>query len=129
MRLSRPFDPIEPGETDLFVFDFTGDCGEAEIVSAVWTCTLGPNQAAGFDPAPQSRILETMVEGILQVPDPLTGVPVTRNGKYAVALVGGMPPSALGATYVLEAVATLNDGRVIAYNATLPCSSTAVGLS
>jgi hypothetical protein len=57
------------------------------------------------------------------VRSPINGSLQTREGSFSVALVGGMPPSAAGATYILEATANLNDGRVLKLNAALQCKS------
>jgi hypothetical protein len=46
-----------------------------------------------------------------------------RNGFFSVASVGGMPSSAAGGTYILEATAVLDDGRVLKLNATVLCNA------
>ena len=122
MRLATPFDPIEVGETDTFVFDFTADVGAAAIVSTSWTCQLAPYQTAS-DPSPQSRVLSVSVLNALQRRQPLDGALVTVSGAFCAASVGGMPPSAAGGTYILEATATLGDGRVLKLNATVLCTA------
>ena len=45
----------------------------------------------------------------------------TRTGAFSVGLIGGMPVSAAGGTYILEATADLSDGRVLKLNATVQC--------
>ena len=120
MRIATPFDPIEVGEVDNFVFDFTADMGAATILSTTWTCTLAPYQTA-VDPAPQSRVLAVSPETSIRVCSPVDGSLQIRTGAFSVALIGGMPASAAGGTYVLEATANLSDGRVLKLNATVLC--------
>src|SRR5690242_101294 len=112
MRLPTPFDPIEVGETDNFAFDFTADMGAATIASTSWICALAPYQTA-TDPAPQSRILSVSAQTAIQVRAPGDGSLQTRIGSFSIGLIGGMPMSAAGGTYILEATANLSDGRVL----------------
>lgn len=120
MRIAKPFDPIEVGEVDNFVFDFTADISTATMVSTAWTCSLAPYQTA-VDPAPQSRVLSASVQTAIQVCSPVDGSPQIRTGAFSVASVGGMPMSAADGTYILEATANLSDGRVLKLNATVLC--------
>lgn len=120
MRIAKPFDPIEIGETDIFVFDFTADLGGAAILSTTWTCMLAPYQTVS-DPAPQSRVLEVSAQTAILVRSPVDGSLQTRNGAFSVGLIGGMPLSAVGGTYLLEATANLSDGRVLKLNSTVEC--------
>jgi hypothetical protein len=122
MRIVTPFDPIEIAEIDNFVFDFTADVGAATIVSTVWTCTLAPYQTA-IDPAPQSRVLAVSVQTAIQVCSPLDRSLQIRAGAFSVGSVGGMPMSAAGGTYILEATANLSDGRVLKLSATVLCKA------
>jgi hypothetical protein len=122
MRIVTSFDPIEVGELDNFVFDFTADVGDAAIASTAWVCALAPYQTA-VDPAPQSRIISVSAQSAIRVRSPVNGSLQIREGSFSVALVGGMPPSAAGATYILEATVNLSDGRVLKLNATLECKS------
>ena len=121
MRLATPFDPIELGEIDNFAFDFTPDMGAATMVSTRWTCTLAPFQAAAADPAPQSRVLSASTQTTIQLRAPSDGSLQTRTGFFSVASIGGMPATAAGGTYILEATAELSDGRVLKLNSTLLC--------
>lgn len=121
MRLSAAFDPIEVSEIDNFAFDFTADVGAATLLSTSWTCTLAPYQTA-VDPTPQSRILSASAQTMIQLRSPLDGSLQTRTGFFSVASVGGMPASAIGGTYVLEATANLSDGRVLKLNSTVLCA-------
>jgi len=120
MRIPTQFDPIEIGETDVFAFDFTPDAATATIVSTSSTCVLGPYETA-YDAAPQSRILSVWAPTALQLRSPTDGSVQTRTGAFSVALIGGIPGSAAGATYILEATANLSDGRVLKLNATVQC--------
>ena len=122
MRLATPFDPIEIGEIDNFAFDFTADMGAASIVSTSWTCALAPYQTA-TDPAPQSRVLAASPRTTIEARSPIDGSLQLRNGFFSVASVGGMPSSAAGGTYILEATAVLDDGRVLRLNAMVLCSA------
>lgn len=121
MRLPAAFDPIEANEIDNFVFDFTADMGAATILSTSWTCALAPYQTA-IDPTPQARILSASAQTMIQLRSPLDGSLQTRTGFFSVASVGGMPVSAIGGTYVLEATANLSDGRVLKLNSTVLCA-------
>jgi hypothetical protein len=120
MRLATPFDPIEIGEIDNFAFDFTSDMGAATMVSTSWTCALAPFQTA-TDPAPQSRVLSVSTQTAIQLRTPIDGALQTRTGFFSVASIGGMPITAAGGTYILEASAGLSDGRVLKLNATVLC--------
>ena len=120
MRLPTPFDPIEVGETDNFAFDFTAEMGAATIASTSWVCALAPYQTAS-DPAPQSRVLSASAQAAIQVRSPGDGSLQTRVGSFSIASIGGMPASAAGGTYILEATANLSDGRVLKLNATVQC--------
>jgi hypothetical protein len=122
MRLATPFDPIEVGEIDNFGFDFTADVGAATIVSTTWSCVLAPYQTV-TDPAPQSRILAASVQTMIQMRSASDGTLQTRTGFFSVASIGGMPASAAGGTYILEATAVLSDHRVLKLNATVLCKS------
>jgi hypothetical protein len=121
MRIATAFDPIEIGEIDLFAFDFTPDIGTATIESSTWRCGLAPHQRA-TDPTPQSRILSVSTQPGIQLRSPLDGSLQTRQGAFSTALIGGMPLSAAGATYIVEATANLSDGRVLKLNTTLQCT-------
>ena len=120
MRINTPFSPIEVGETDYFVFDFTPDVGTATIASTNWSCALGSYETV-FDPAPQSRVLSAFPQTAIQVRSPMDGSLQTRMGAFSVGYIGGMPASAAGGTYILEATANLSDGRVLKLNATVQC--------
>ena len=121
MRIATPFDPIEIGEIDNFVFDFTADVGAATIASTAWTCMLAPYQTA-VDPAPQSRVLAVSVQTAIQVCSPVDRSLQIRTGAFSVGSVGGMPISAAGGTYILEATANLSDGRILKLSATVLCN-------
>jgi hypothetical protein len=121
MRLVTPFDPIEVGEVDNFAFDFTTDIGAAMMVSTSWICTLAPFQTA-IDPAPQSRVLSVSTQTTIQLRSPTDGSLETRTGFFSVASIGGIPATAAGGTYILEATAALSDGRVLKLNSTVLCT-------
>lgn len=120
MRIAKPFDPIEVGEIDSFAFDFTPDLGAATMMSTSWTCALAPYQTA-VDPAPQLRVLAVSTQTAVQLRSPIDGSLQTRTGAFSVGMIGGMPASAAGGTYILEATANLSDGRVLKLNATVLC--------
>ena len=120
MRLTTPFDPIEVGEIDNFAFDYTADMGAATMVSTSWSCALAPFQTA-TDPVPQSRVLSVSSQTAIQLRSPIDGSLQTRTGFFSVASIGGMPITAAGGTYILEASAALSDGRVLKLNSTVLC--------
>ena len=120
MRIATPFSPIEIGEIDYFGFDFTPDVGGAAIVSTNWACALSPYDTA-IDAAPQSRVLSVSPQTAILVRSPIDGSLQTRTGSFSAGLIGGMPVSAAGGTYILEATANLSDGRVLKLNATVQC--------
>jgi hypothetical protein len=122
MRLPTTFDPIEVNEVDNFAFEFTADMGAATLLSTSWACALAPYQTA-IDPTPQSRVQSASVQTLIQLRSPLDGSLQTRTGFFSVASIGGMPASAIGGTYVLEATANLSDGRVLKLNSTVLCAS------
>lgn len=118
-RLNRPFDPLRSGEVDVFAFDFTSDIGNSYINGTSWTCQLVvPNLTV--DPDPQSRVLGVYVQqsALIRNPDGSTS---TIAGNFSLATIGNLPDTAIGATYVVEATATLADGRILKLSATLPC--------
>lgn len=84
MKAQGAFSPLNPGEGDVYGFDFTFDLATGDSVNGaippVWSCT----DAAGVDPNPQARL-----EG-----------PPTLTGNKTYQVVGG--PVA-GAIYVLSA--------------------------
>jgi len=120
MRLPAAFDPIEVGEIDNFAFDFTADVGAASIISTSWSCALAPFQTA-TDPTPQARVLTASSQTMVQLRSPTDGSLQTKTGFFSVATIGGMPVSATGATYILEATVTLSDGRVVSLNSIVQC--------
>jgi hypothetical protein len=121
MHIPTPFDPIEVGEIDNFAFDFAADMGAATITSTTWTCTLAPYQTA-IDPTPQSRVIMASAQNTIHMRSPVDDSLQTRSGVFSVGLIGGMPASAVGGTYILEATANLSDGRVLKLNATVQCA-------
>jgi hypothetical protein len=126
VHLSRPFDPIAPGEFDNFAFDFSADVGPgASISSTSWTCALKPLQTV-LDPAPQAHIIAAYAQtkigsadGPLFLPTP-PDIAVVITGAFSVARIGGFLSSQAGATYELEATVVLSDGRALTLSADLP---------
>ena len=118
MRLAMPLDPNEIGKNDAFAFDFTADLGAATMVSTNWTCAVAPFETA-TDPVPQSRVLSVSTQTAIQLRTPIDGLLQTRTGFFSVASIGGMPITAAGGTYILEASAALSDGRVLKLDATV----------
>jgi hypothetical protein len=119
MRTAQPFSKIQVGEVDNFGFDFSDDMGAAIMLSTSWACMLSKLQTV-IDPNPQSRVIglpsvqttiQKQVGGVLQ--------PV--NGWFSVARIGGMPATAAGGVYVLEATANLSDGRILKLSSTVEC--------
>ena len=120
MRITTPFAPIDVGEVDYFAFDSTPDVGAAAIVSTSWNCALGPYETA-IDTAPQSRVFSVSPHTAIQVRSPTDGSLQTRTGAFSVGVIGGMPASAAGGNYILDATAILSDGRVLKLNSTVQC--------
>ena len=118
MRLTQPFDEIEVGEFDNFAFDFSADMGTATMVSTSWICILAKLQTV-TDPNPQSHVISASVQTTIQVLS--GGVLRPVQGNFSVARIGGMPASAAGGVYVLEATAVLSDGRILKLNSTVAC--------
>jgi hypothetical protein len=61
-------------------------------------------------------------QNTIHVRSPVDDSLQTRSGVFSVGLIGGMPASAVGGTYILEATANLSDGRVLKLNATVQCA-------
>jgi hypothetical protein len=66
-------------------------------------------------------VLSVSVQSAIQVRSPVDGSPQIRVGSFSVALIGGIPASAAGGTYILEATANLSDGRGLKLNAAVQC--------
>lgn len=122
MKLAKSFTEIEVGEVDAFAFDFTRDVGDEDIVVCQWSCRLAPF-SQGADPNPESRVPSGALPPQHTLPFRADdGSLQYKTGFFAVAMVGPMPASAAGATYILEAVAFLSGGtRQIALNSTVQC--------
>jgi len=119
MRLAQPFDSIAVGEYDNFTFDFSADMGSATMMSTSWICMLAHYQTV-TDPNPQSRVVSASVQTTIQIRGG-DGILRPRDGSFSVARIGGMPASAAGGVYVLEATANLSDGRILKLNSTVAC--------
>lgn len=122
MYAGTPFDPLGAGSVDNFAFEFTSQAGAATIVSTSWTCGLDPYLPPA-DPTPQLRILSASIQRTIQVREPLTGRLFLLSGAFSVASVGGMPMSAIGSIYLVEATAYLSDGRVLQLSSWIPCAA------
>jgi hypothetical protein len=122
MNLAEPFAPIEVGEIDYFVFDFTCEVGNEDIVTVYWSCRLTPF-SIGADPAAGSRVPagpQLPAHAVYQ--RSCDGSLTQRTGYFGIAPVGPMPASAAGATYIIGAMAYLSGGtRRIALNSTVQC--------
>jgi hypothetical protein len=124
MRVPKPFDPIEPGGIDYFSFDFApymGDDVFAAVNPVSWTCAMAPLQT-GFDANPQARIISVGTETLMNEFDASSGTVIAKPGKFAVALAGNFPVSALNSTYVLEATVVTAEGRRLNLSGTVLCS-------
>jgi hypothetical protein len=129
MHLSKPFDPIAPGEWDFFAFNFTPDIGTTAMVSTSWACILKPVQMVA-DAAPQGHIAASFVQSLLGIdeapgffPVPPPGA-IVLSGAFSVARVGGFLPNQAGATYTLAATVVTADGRTLTLSADLPVGAT-----
>ena len=119
MRLAQTYSEIEVGESDDFAFDFSPNMGIATMLSTSWICFLAKLQTV-VDPNPQSRVISASVQTTIQIRGN-DGILRPVDGAFSVARIGGMPASAAGGVYVLEATANLSDGRVLKLNSTVAC--------
>jgi len=117
--LIEAFDPMEVGDVDNLVLRFTKEAGDADLLDAQWECRLTA-YSAGFDPDPMSRITVTQVQTVITVTQQ-DGSLVPENGKFAIARVGPLPPSAAGATYLFSASAFMSDGRKVTRSGYVQC--------
>lgn len=122
MRILQAFDPLEVGEIDSFVFDFTSDIGNASMLSTSWTALFINNQIA-TDPNPQNIVLGSSVATSFAIRSPIDGLVTTKTGFFSIASIGGMPSTAQGGTYILEATLNLSDGRILKLNSTVICAA------
>jgi len=121
MRLAEAFDAIEVGEIDGFAFNFTRDVGQADIVATQWTCITAPFSAV-LDLEANTRVALIGTGAAHQIPfRGIDGSLQFQQGFFGVALVGPMPAAMAGATYILDCLAYLSDGRKIALNSTVQC--------
>lgn len=96
------YDPIRPGDEDVFAYDFVKELGDLGVISnAVWACTLSPNTVK-IDLIPGSRILSQ---------------PIWDDTRTSV-MVGNMLD---GVTYTLTAIIDTSDGRELSYAADVAC--------
>jgi|SRR4051812_41097754 hypothetical protein len=102
MKAQGSFSPMNPGESEIFSFDFTRDLATGDSVIAipapVWSCT----DSLGVDPNPQARL-----EG-----------PPTLSGNQTLQRVSD--PVA-GAVYVLAAKVKTSKGNFLELWGFLPC--------
>jgi hypothetical protein len=81
---------------------------------------LSPYETA-IDTMAQSWVLSVSPQTVVQTRSPMGGSLHTRTGAFSVGLIGGMPVTAAGGTYILEATVNLSDGCVLKLNATVQC--------
>jgi hypothetical protein len=107
VHVGKNFDPIEPGETDVFSFDFTFELSDGETITGTsWTCAL----SKGSDALPASRL-----SGAAQVTNPvINGSERTCSSQ----LVSDMQNEN---TYLLEATVETSTGRVLKRCAYVRC--------
>jgi hypothetical protein len=127
MLIVEPASPLAPGETDTFVFDFTADAGQAELLTAVWTVQMLPYQPgngyASERSAPVSAyVIQSRTANMVQQLAPLRGLPPrTLTGQFATAEIGGFPSAATGSWFAVECTVTLNDGRILKASVYVQC--------
>ncbi len=102
-------------------FDFTEEVGASSIVSTSWTCQLLPG--VGTDPGAQDRVDAVEVATVFPVRN-RDGTITNRRGAFSVGTVGGMPVTAVGGNYLLEATANLSPTTLGPYGQTLVLSAT-----
>jgi hypothetical protein len=99
---NRPFDPIRPGDVDVFAYDFVDELGNlGTITSAVWECALSV-RSTEQDPDAASRILTD------------ASWDDTRTSVKAGEMLDGC-------IYVLTATVTTTDDRLLSYSADVLC--------
>lgn len=92
MYVGRDFDVCDPGEVEVYAFDFTNDLYPGDsIVGATWTCTVDQ----GTDGSPSAR---------------LKGSPwFVSSTQTAQVLQGGVA----GTSYIIQAVVTTQLGYTV----------------
>jgi hypothetical protein len=101
MYVGRDFDPSDPGENEVYSFDFTRDLADNEaLTAATWSCTV----AGGSDPSAASRI-----SGSASV-----------SGKTTSQRVTGL---LAGVRYRLQAIATTTFGNTVSLFSHVTCQS------
>jgi hypothetical protein len=132
LQRPRAFDPIAPGVTDNFAFDFSALVGTASIISVSWTCSplfslfatsvdTAPQMHVLNEAPPQSRIVTDAVQYFSNRQQPGSGLAsVTAIGAFAVATIGGFTAGQQGTLYDLAATVTTSDGRTLTLSADLP---------
>ena len=99
---NRPFDPIRPGDIDVFAYDFVDELGTLGVIeSATWTVAQSARSTAN-DPDATTRILS---------------VPIFDETKTSVK-AGEMLD---GVIYVLTATIITTDQRRLSYSADVLC--------
>ena len=103
--MTTVFGPIAPAPArDNFVFDFTAQIGASGMITgAVWSCLV-----SAMSPAPDDDSSSRIVQ------------PPIYDNYQTSALVGDMLD---GVVYQLQAVATIDDGRIFVRNNELLCNS------
>jgi hypothetical protein len=130
MIFVEPASPLAPGETDTFVFDFSADAGQAEILTVVWTVRMLPYQPGnGYAPVMSAPVpgyvTQSRAANTVQQPAAIPGLPPqTLTGQFAIAEIGGFPPAASGSWFLVEATVTLNDARTLKAGVRVLCSET-----
>ena len=110
MYVGDDFGPADPGEKEVYGFDFTAILATGEtIASAAWTCSV----VTGTDPSPSSRIFGSALIG---------------PGKYGRASAAtqqwfsGFLP---GCQYRLQAMVTTSLGQALSLWSHVQCVSPA----
>lgn len=98
------FDDCDPGEQELYSFDFSVAANSAvtsdTVVSAVWVIEV----ISGTDALASSRVL---------------GVPII-SGTKVTQMIDGLQP---GVTYLLQALATMASGQVLSLYSHVSCTA------
>jgi hypothetical protein len=102
MYVGRDFDPCDPGESEVYTFDFIKDIQKGDaVVSAVWTCEVAEISEGNDDAA------AAMIDGL----------PTVSGTKTSQRVTG---PKA-GVVYALQAMATTRNGDHVSLWGHLPC--------
>ena len=101
MRLTRDFDPINPGESEVFTFDFVNDLPASDTIASA-SVTLAAS--VGSDPQASSRLVNA----------------AQTSGTQVLQRIGGCLG---GVVYLVSATVLTTQGNTLTLWAHLPCQA------